>query len=275
MKNKMFFSYSSEHRVMTEMAKRFHKDGEDSPRPLSDETLDTLFHGKVRLWQSRRGHRFSLDALLLTHFATMKSGERVADLGTGNGVIPLIMARRHAKIAITGFEFQQTMVERALRNVKLNQMEKRIQICRGDVRAISDVAASESFDAVVCNPPYRKSGSGRISPNDERQIARHEIHGELKNFLDAAAYLLRLKGRLALVYLANRTVDLLTSMRHAHIEPKRMRLVHSFIGTDASLVLVEGIKGGKSGVEIMRPLVVYRRANQYGAEVAALIAGRK
>ena len=251
------------------------RDGENPSRPVGDETLDTLYHGKLQLWQSRRGYRFSLDALLLAHFATVKGGEEVVDLGTGNGVIPLVLATLHKNISITGIEFQPAMVARARKNVALNDLDQRIQIRWGDVRAIERVGASESFDVVVCNPPYRKPSTGRISSNDERRIARHEIHGALVHFLDAASFLLRPKGRLALIFLADRAVDLLASMGRADLEPKRMRWVHSFIGADASLVLVEGVKGGRGGVEIMPPLIVYRRGNEYVDEVSALIEGRK
>jgi len=249
-------------------------DGEFTEPQQSGESLDALFNGKLKFYQSRSGYRVSLDALLLGHFVTVKRGAKVVDLGTGNGVIPLVLASFHRQTAITGVEFQSAMAERAARNVKLNGLEKQIQIRRGDVRAIAAVAAAESFDVAVCNPPFRKLGSGRVSPNGEKQIARHELYGDLGDFLAAADFLLRPKGRMALVYLAGRAVDLLTRMRQAGIEPKRLRMVHSFIGVDAPLILVEGIKGGRGGVEILPPLIVYQRAKQYSDEVAAMIAGR-
>jgi tRNA1Val (adenine37-N6)-methyltransferase len=248
-------------------------DGEDSQLPMSDETLDALFNGRLRLWQSRRGYRFSLDALLLAHFATVRTGEQVADLGTGNGVIALVLASLHANIAITGVEVQRAMVERAQKNVKLNHLEKQIQIRRGDVRAIAAVAASESVDVVVCNPPYRRRESGRISANDEKRIARHEIYGGLNDFLNAGAFLLRPNGRMTLVYLASRVVDLLVSMRTLKLEPKRLRTVHSFNDGEASLVLVEGVKDGRGGVKLEPPLIIYRSAKEYSDEAAALIDG--
>ncbi|MGH7817276.1 MAG: tRNA1(Val) (adenine(37)-N6)-methyltransferase [Candidatus Binatia bacterium] len=245
-----------------------------TPARNSDETLDALFDGKLKLFQSRSGHRFSLDALLLAHFATVKRREKVIDLGTGNGIIPLILANLHSQVSITGVELQRGLAERAARNVKLNRLENRIQIRRGDVRAVRFVGAPESFDVVVCNPPYRRPGSGRLSSNDEKQIARHELHGELADFLDAAVFLLNAKGRTALVYLAGRAVDLVSSMRQARLEPKRLRLVHSFSDVAASLVLVEGVKNGRSGIDILPPLIVYRRGTEYSDEMAAMIAGK-
>jgi tRNA1(Val) A37 N6-methylase TrmN6 len=237
------------------------------------ETLDTLFDGKLGILQSRAGYRFSLDALLLAHFVTIKPREKIVDLGTGNGVIPLMLATLHRSATVTGVELQPVMIERALRNVELNGLERRVQIVGGDVRAGERIAAAASFEVAVCNPPYRKPDSGRISSNDERQIARHETQGDLGDFLRAGAFLLRAKGRMAIVYSAVRSVDLLSAMREARIEPKRMRTVHSFAGVEASLVLVEGVKGGRSGVEVLAPLTIYLRGKEYTKEVAAMIAG--
>jgi tRNA1Val (adenine37-N6)-methyltransferase len=245
-----------------------------SPAQRSGESLDALFDGALKIFQSRRGYRFSLDALLLAYFATLKRHERVIDLGTGNGVIPLILAKLHPEVTIAAVEYQSAMFERAARNIKLNKLDARISLGRGDVRDAGSTGSAESFDVVVCNPPYRRATSGRTSSNDEKQIARHEIHGELGDFLAAGAFLLRAKGRMSLVYLAGRAVDLLSSMRQARLEPKRLRMVHSFSDSDASLILVEGVKHGRSGVEILPPLIVYRQGKQYSDEVAAMIAGK-
>jgi tRNA1Val (adenine37-N6)-methyltransferase len=256
-----------------DLSKARRRDGERTASPKSKETLDVLFDGKLSLFQSRTGYRFSLDALLLANFVTIKRQEKIVDLGTGNGVIPLVLATLHRSAILTGVELQPAMIERARRNVQLNGLERRIQILSGDVRAGERLAAEASFDVAVCNPPYRKPSSGRISPNDERQVARHETQSELGDFLRAGAFLLRAKGRMAIVYSAVRSVDLLSAMREARIEPKRMRTVHSFAGVEASLVLVEGVKGGRSGVEVLAPLTIYLRGKEYTKEVAAMIAG--
>ncbi|HEY1233109.1 MAG TPA: tRNA1(Val) (adenine(37)-N6)-methyltransferase [Candidatus Binatia bacterium] len=240
-----------------------------------DESFDAFFDGRVTLYQSRSGYRFSLDALLLAHFVTVKIGARIVDLGTGNGVIALALATLHPSIEVTGIELQPSMVERARRNIAQNEMQSRIRIAHGDVRSPHQIAGGGVFDAAICNPPYRKSTSGRLSANRERQMARHEIAGGLAEFLGAGVFLLRASGRMAMVYDAVRGVDLLTSMRHAGLEPKRLRLVHSFAGAKASLVLVEAIKGGRSGVEVLPPLIVYQRDKTYSAEVASMIAGAR
>jgi tRNA1Val (adenine37-N6)-methyltransferase len=237
------------------------------------ETLDALFQGKLKLFQSRSGYRFSLDALLLADFMTCHGREKIADLGTGDGVVALVLAYLHPSLSITGLEIQPKMVERAWRNVRMNEFADRVTILRFDVRNVQQAFGPRSFAAVICNPPYRRPTSGRISPNPERKIARHEIAASLGDFLRAGTYLLPIRGRMALVYPALRSVDLLTSMRNANLEPKRLRIVHSFSDSRASLVLVEGVKGGRSGIEVMPPLIVYKKGKEYTAEVEAILAG--
>ena len=240
----------------------------------ADETLDTLFQGELMIWQGRSGYRFSLDALLLADFLTCYDDEKIADLGTGSGVIALILAYRRPSLLITGVEIQRGMMDRACRNVQQNRFRERVTIQLADVRHIRDAFSPESFAAVVCNPPYRRIASGRISPDTERKIARHEIVAGLADFLQAGAYLLPIKGRMAVVYPALRVVDLVQSMRHVNLEPKRLRMVHSFAGANAALVLVEGVKGGRSGIEVLPPLIVYKQGNEYTAEITAMLAGR-
>ncbi|HUK40680.1 MAG TPA: tRNA1(Val) (adenine(37)-N6)-methyltransferase [Candidatus Acidoferrales bacterium] len=239
----------------------------------ADETFDTLFGGNLKFLQSRSGYRVSVDAVLLACFATARKGKCMVELGCGNGVVPLILAYLHPSIDVVGIEIQQLMAERAWRNVQLNGFDNRVRIIRGDIRAIRKIAPAESFDAVVCNPPYRRPDSGRISPNKEKQIARHECEGNLDDFIAAGAYLLPVKGRMAVIYSAVRAIDLIDAMRRARIEPKRLRMVHSFAEAEASLILVEGVKGGKSGVEVLAPLVVYERNKKYTTEMEAMLAG--
>jgi tRNA1(Val) A37 N6-methylase TrmN6 len=240
---------------------------------MGDDSLDTLIDGKLRLFQSRTGYRFSLDALLLANFVMVKPRARVIDLGSGNGTIALLLSHLQSAAAITGLELQPAMAERAKRSVALNGLEKRVAIVAGDLRAIDSLFTQASFDVVVSNPPFRKPTSGRLSPHQEKQIARHEIKGALQDFLAAAAYLLRPKGRLALIYSAERAVELLAALRATGLEPKRLRWVHSFAGDGALLVLVEAVKAGRSGVEVAPPLVIYRADKEYSPEVAAIVAG--
>jgi len=241
---------------------------------LSTETFDTILQGKLTVIQGRGGYRFSLDAVLLADFAGREGIRKIMDLGTGNGVISLILAALRPRARVTGLEMQEAMAARARRSVALNRLEDRVEVTQGDVRSIERLFPPESFDLVVCNPPYRVPRSGRINPDPEKRIARHEVEGGLGDFLRAGRYLLKRGGLMALVYPAARGVDLLETMRQTGLEPKRLRLVHSFRQAPASLILIEGSKGGKSELTIMPPLVVYSRGKEYTAELKAILAGR-
>jgi len=237
----------------------------------ADESLDTLYQGKLSILQSRAGYRFSLDALLLGHFVQIRARDKIADLGTGNGVIALLLATLRPTAQVVGIEIQEAMVTRAIRNAKLNRLHQRVEIVQGDVRSINDIFPAESFDVAVCNPPYRGLKSGRINPDWERRVARHEIKGSLQDFLRAGAYLLRPKGRMALIFPAARAVDLLQAMRTEGVEPKRLRLVHSAAGSAAALALVEGTKGGRRELDVMPPLVVYAPDGGYTTEAKVIL----
>jgi tRNA1Val (adenine37-N6)-methyltransferase len=239
----------------------------------TDETLDTLFGGKLSVLQSKSGYRFSLDALLLAHFTAVRRKERVVDLGTGNGVVALILAAREPSLMVVGVEIQPEMAERAARSAALNDLSGRVAIVQGDVRAAKRLFDSASFDVAVSNPPYRSLASGRINPNAEKRVARHEIKANLGDFLRAASYLLRRSGKISVVYPAFRTVDLLQAMREEKLEPKRVRLVHSFERSEAALVLAEGVKGGGSELKILSPLTVYTKERKYTPEMSDILSG--
>jgi tRNA1Val (adenine37-N6)-methyltransferase len=233
------------------------------------ETLDELRPGGVRIIQPARGYRFSLDPLLLAGFARVRPGEAVADLGTGSGVIPLLLAARSGGARIVGVELQPALADRARRSVALNGLEGRIKIVEADLRDLRGRLEPQSFAAVLANPPYRRVGSGRKAPVAERAAARHELAGGLEDFLRAAAYLLGTGGRFYVVYLAERLAELLTAMRASRLEPKRLRCVHSRGGEPARLVLIEGRKDGRGGLTVESPLFMYE-GEGYSAEVLGL-----
>ncbi len=238
-----------------------------------DETLDALFQGKLKIIQRKRGYRFSIDAVLLAHFVEIGGGEKIVDLGAGSGVIPLILARLHPSVRVVGLELQEAMVQRAQRSVDLNRLGEKVKILQGDVCSIKEIFSPRSFAAVVCNPPYRGPASGRINPDPEKRIARHEVQGRLLDFIRAGSYLLQQGGRMALIYPASRMLDLLQTMRGGGIEPKRLRLVHSFEEDMATLVLAEGVKGSGSELKVMPPLVVYTKERKYTPEMEAILEG--
>ena len=223
------------------------------------ETIDTLYNEALKLIQSEAGYRFSLDPVLLADFVILSGDETVLDLGTGCGVLPLLLARRSPGVQVVGWERQPQMAERARRGVDLSGMAGRITIVEADLRYHRTLVPAGSFDLVVSNPPYRAVGSGRIALEDERAAARHELAGGLNDFLNAGGWCLKHGGRFAIVYLAERLSELLGGMAAAGLEPKRLRMVHPRQGESARLVLVEGRKGGNSGLAVAPPLYIYKR----------------
>ena len=233
-----------------------------------DETLDDLRLGDLKIIQKRDGYRFSLDPILLCGFASFAGVEAAVDLGTGSGVIPLLLARRSAAIRIVGVELQAGLADRARRSVALNGLAERVEIVEGDLRQVAGQLGAGSFDLVLSNPPFRQGGSGKIAPEAERAAARHELAGGLADFLKAAALLLRPGGRCCLIYLADRLTDLLLELRRAGLEPKRLRMVQSRAGEGARLALVEARRGGRPGMVVEAPLLIYE-GEGYSAEVLA------
>jgi tRNA1Val (adenine37-N6)-methyltransferase len=243
----------------------------ETPRRDFKETLDTLLEGKLAVIQARNGYRFSLDSVLLAHFVRVKGKETVVDLGSGNAPVALLLAARHPSVRVVGVEIQPEMVERSRRAIELGHFDGRVQMVQGDVRKVRELLCGQCYDLVVCNPPYRPQQTGRVNPNSEKRISRHEVFGELSDFLRAGAFLLRKGSAMALVYPAWRAVDLIEGMRRQDIEPKRLRFVHSFEDAPASLVLAEGTKGGGKELEVSAPLVVYTKERNYTPELRAIL----
>ena len=217
------------------------------------ETLDGFMDGRLRLIQSARGYRFSIDAVLLARFVTVKPGDVVVDLGAGCGIISLLLLLEKPAAYVLALEIQESLAEQAVRNAALNGVADRMGVLLGDLRQAP--FRKPVADVVVCNPPYRRPGSGRVNPDLERAIARHEIMASLKDILSAASAVLKPKGRVALIYPASRLVDLLVRMRAFEFEPKRMQAVYPSMEEESKLVLVEGARSGKGGVKILPPLM--------------------
>jgi len=221
--------------------------------------------------QARDGYRYSLDPLLLCAFATIPANARVADLGTGSGVMPLLLAQQGQGREFVGIELQPELAARAAASVRLNGLEERVRIVCADLRALPAELAG-GFDVVLANPPYRRAASGRVAPGAERAAARHELAGGLADFLRAAAWLLRPRGRCNVVHLAERLAELLAEMRAYRLEPKRLRLVHARAEAAAKLVLVEGRKDARPGLTVAAPLIVYGagEGRDYSGEMRAI-----
>ena len=228
-----------------------------------EETIDEILGGQLKVIQKAKGYRFSIDSLLLAHFVSLKKNDLVLDMGTGSGVISMIIAHCGPCRKVTGIEIQKELVDMAQRNVALNGLGNKVEICQGDIGAIGNIFSPNSFDVVLFNPPYRKLRSGRINPDYQKSVARHEIRGSLNDFLAASKYVLKISGRVYVIYPASRTVDLLSWMRNFSIEPKRMQIVHSNACSRGEFVLMEGIKGAREEVEILPPLFIYEDNGVY------------
>lgn len=241
------------------------------------ETLDVLQGFNLQLPQARDGYRFSVDPLLLCGFAGIGRQARVVDLGTGNGIIPQVLARTGKGREWLGLELQAAMVQRAQRSVRLNGLAGQVNIVAGDVRALPADWLPASFDVVMSNPPYRPPTRGRVSPGAERSLARFELAGELADFLRAAAFLAKNGGQVYLVHLAERLAELLDGMRTYRLEPKRLRMVHSRAGEVAKLVLVEGRKNRRAGLIVEAPLYVYQagQGRDYTPEALTLLTAAR
>jgi len=231
------------------------------------ERADKLMGGSVLVLQKEKGYRFSIDAVLLAHFINSAGCDSACDLGTGSAVIPILLSKRDDRIKITGVEIQDELANMAVRNVRLNDLEHSVRIYKGDIKQIGHLFDEKSFDCVFFNPPYRKISSGRINPDREKAVARHEIEGAVSDFLRAARYLLRDGGAVHVIYPATRLVELIFGMRKMDLEPKRIRIVHSKSSSRAQFILAEGIKGGGEELHIMPPLSIYKSNGVYSDEM--------
>ncbi|MGD8387770.1 MAG: methyltransferase [Desulfobacteraceae bacterium] len=224
-----------------------------NPHLQPHERLDTFQEGRLRVIQSRQGYRFSVDALFLSQFVTIKKGDLVLDLGTGCGIVLLMILLERPDCRAVGLEIQEELASQASRNARINGFQSRMGVVLGDLRR--PPLSMGCCDVVVCNPPYRRKGSGRINPDRARAVARHEILASLDEILASARGLLRGKGRLAVVYPAVRLTDLMTRMRGRGFEPKRVQIVYPSLKDEAKLALVEATAGGKSGARVLPPIL--------------------
>ncbi|MDD5559088.1 methyltransferase [Candidatus Methylomirabilis sp.] len=222
------------------------------------ESLDNLGISGLKVIQSLTGFRYSMDALLLAQWAAPQSTDRVLDLGCGNGAIAFLLAHRHPHIRIIGLEVQPALADRAWRGTRFNGLQSRIEIMEGDLRQIRGLLPASSFDMVLCNPPYRELSRGRLSPALEIQQAKHELTVTLQEAIAAIRYVLAPKGRAHLIYHASRLTDVLSGLRADRLEPKMLRLVHSYPGAEAELCLIEARRDGRPGLQILAPLFVYQ-----------------
>lgn len=236
---------------------------------LENETLDTLSSSDLKIIQKKDGYRFSLDAVLLADFTSkfILPKTSVLDMGTGSGVIPIILATKFKDIKITALEIQEELCEMAERSVKLNKLENRINIIKGDMREAQKIFKKGQFDIVVANPPYRSEKSGRINLAQQKAIARHELKCNLTDLVKAGTFLVKTKGRFIIIYSPERLATLLFELKIHSFEPKTIRFIHSTQNGESKMVLIESAKDGRPGVKVLQPLVVYKGRSEYSDEI--------
>ncbi|NLG25775.1 MAG: tRNA1(Val) (adenine(37)-N6)-methyltransferase [Clostridiales bacterium] len=229
------------------------------------ERLDALAEG-LRILQRSGAFCFGTDAVLLADFAAARPGDRVVDMGCGTGVISLLMASRQPLAQFDAIEIQPDMADMALRSVALNGLQDRIRVHHADFQQGDTLLGRESRTLAVCNPPYGKAGGTLVSERDCQRIARHEGDCTIEGIAAAASKMLRVGGRMALIYPAPRMLELMCALRRARLEPKRVRTVHGAPGRAPKLVLLDAVKGGGSQLHWMEPLVLADEAGNPSAE---------
>ena len=224
------------------------------------EIVDTLKNG-YKIIQNSEMFKFGIDAVLLSYFSfnQIRNNEKIIDLGTGNGIIPLLLAKSRAK-TITGLEIQKENVEIAKKSIALNQLENKINMIQGDIKLVSKDFPKHSFDSVLTNPPYMINNHGKQNPNDAKLIARHEVLCNLEDIISAADFLLKPNGKFFMIHKAFRLPEIFNSMINHKIEPKRMQMILPFVDKEANLVLIEGRKNGNPRLQIEKNLIVYEKS---------------
>ena len=235
-----------------------------------DETLESLFGGRLKVLQKKKGYRYTIDSVLLAHFVEPKKRDRIIELGAGSGVISLLLAFRHPDVQVRGLELQADLADMAQRSVSMNRLEGRVKMICGDVRKAAEFLETRSQDVAVFNPPYRKIGSGQVNPATEKALSRHEIAGSIADFLKAASHALEPGGRICMIYPCSRMVEAIHRMRAGKMEPKRLRMVHSKPGSRGDCILVEGMKGGGEELAVLPPLFIYKEGEGYSEELEKL-----
>jgi len=233
---------------------------------LENERLDDLQLRGLKLIQRTDGFCFGCDAVLLSHFADIRRGDKVLDLCTGTGIIPILLSAKKEASYISGIEIIPEIAHMAKRSVLYNKIEN-IDIIQGDLKNATEIFGHECFDAVTCNPPYEKKGGGIINPADIKAISRHEIMCSLDDVISVSASLLKFGGKLFMVHRTNRMADVLCTMRAHSIEPKRIRFVAPSLEKAPNLFLVEGMKGSNPFLKFEKTIYMYDENGNYTDEV--------
>ena len=232
-----------------------------------NERLDELQRNGYRIIQNPEKFCFGMDAVLLSGFAKAKKGDVALDMGTGTGIIPILMEAKTECSHLTGLEIQEESADMARRSVALNGLSEKIDIVTGDIKEAGRIFKSASFDIITCNPPYMIGQHGLTNPDAPKAIARHEVLCTLEDVVSQTAKLLKPGGHFYMVHRPFRLAEIITTLSAYKLEPKRMQLVYPFIDKEPNMVLIEAVRGGKSRMTVEKPLIVYKEPGVYMPEI--------
>ena len=234
---------------------------------LENERVDDLQRNGLKIIQKTDGFCFGMDAVLLSGFAHVKRGEKVLDMGTGTGIIPLLLSAKTEGKHFTALEIQEEIAKMAARSVAMNHLEEKIEIVNGDIKEASQIFGAASFDVVTTNPPYMNDAHGLKNPTEVKAISRHEVLCTLEDVVREGAKVLKSGGRMYMVHRPHRLIEIITAMKQYKMEPKRMCMVHPFKDKEANMVLIEAVKGGGSWLKMEAPIIVYKEPGVYTDEI--------
>lgn len=237
---------------------------------LANERVDDLQRNGLKIIQKTDGFCFGMDAVLLSGFAHVKRGEKVLDMGTGTGIIPLLLSAKTQGEHFTALEIQKEIAEMAARSVAMNHLEDKIEIVNGDIKEASRIFGAASFDVVTTNPPYMNDAHGLKNPTEVKAISRHEVLCTLEDVVREGAKILKSGGRMYMVHRPHRLIEIITAMKQYKMEPKRMCMVHPFKDKEANMVLIEAVKGGGSWLKMEAPIIVYKEPGVYTDEIYSI-----
>ncbi len=232
-----------------------------------NERLDELQRNGYLIIQNPEKFCFGMDAVLLSGFAKARKDDRVLDMGTGTGIIPILMEAKTDALHLTGLEIQEESADMARRSVALNGLSEKIDIVTGDIKEAGRIFGSASFDVITCNPPYMIGQHGLTNPDAPKAIARHEVLCTLEDVVGQAAKLLKSGGHFYMVHRPFRLAEIITVLVNHKLEPKRMQLVYPFADKEPNMVLIEAVRGGKSRMTVEKPLIVYKEPGVYMPEI--------
>lgn len=232
-----------------------------------NERIDDLNRCGYKIIQNTDKFCFGMDAILLSDFARAEKGDKVVDLGTGTGIIPILMEAKTNADSYIGIDIQTESVEMANRSINMNNQQDKIKIFQCDIKTASNKLGLGLYNVVTTNPPYMKYSKGLVNPNSAKAIARHELKCSLEDVVREASKLLKVGGKLYMIHRPFRLVEIINLMTQYKLEPKRMRFVYPYVDKEPNMVLIEALKGGKSMVKVEKPLIVYKDVNVYTDEI--------